>query len=84
MKKVVLYTSVHCGYCTMAKQLLDHKNVTYEEIRVDLDASARQVMEQLTQRRTVPQIVIGDKPIGGFDDLKALDVSGDLDAILSN
>lgn len=84
MKKVVLYTSAHCGYCTMAKRLLDHKNVVYDEIRVDLDASARQVMEQLTERRTVPQILIGDHPIGGFDDLKALDISGKLDELLSN
>lgn len=66
-----------------AKQLLDHKNIPYQEVRVDLDDTQRAEMERLSGRRTVPQIFINDQPIGGFDDLSKLEKEGKL-AILLN
>lgn len=83
MKKVMLYLTDHCGYCTAAKALLVRKNIHFEEVRVDLDADALTRMMKLSGRRTVPQIFIGDQSIGGFDDLKALDDSGELDKLLT-
>lgn len=82
MAKVIIYTTQICPYCDFAKQLLDKKNVTYQEIRVDTDADQRATMERLSQRRTVPQIFINDQSIGGFDDLAALDKAGKLDNLL--
>ncbi len=83
MAKVVIYTSEQCPYCMFAKSLLDKKQVSYQEIRVDLDPQKRSEMEQLSGRRTVPQIFINEKSIGGFDDLSALDKSGKLDSLLT-
>ena len=71
MQKVILYSTAVCPYCTQAKQLLKQKGLDYSEIRVDLDESERDKMITLTGRRTVPQIFIDDKHIGGFDDLYA-------------
>jgi len=78
MKKVVIYSTVICPYCIHAKQLLESLNVPYEEIRVDVDPTLRVKMEQITGRRTVPQIFIGERHVGGFDDLKALLDRGEL------
>lgn len=83
MAKVVVYSKDHCPYCRLAKELLTAKQITFEEIRVDLDAAQLEKMMQLSQRRTVPQIFINDKPIGGYDDLAALLKSGKLDALLN-
>lgn len=82
MKKVILYGKPVCPYCTRAKALLDSKGIPYQEIRIDLDDTLREEMIQKSQRQTVPQIFIDDKPIGGFDDLYALDKSGQLDKLL--
>lgn len=82
MAKIVLYTKNHCPYCDHAKQLLDHKKVVYQEIPVDTDSNKRAEMERLSGRRTVPQILINDQPIGGFDDLAALEKAGKLDDLL--
>jgi len=71
MKKVVMYTTNTCPYCTMAKKLLDQKGLTYSEIRVDLDDDQREKMIALSGRRTVPQIFFDDTHIGGYDDLYA-------------
>jgi glutaredoxin 3 len=68
----------------MAERLLNKKGVTQiEKIRVDLDPSLMQEMMQITGRRTVPQIYIGDRHVGGFDDLSALDAGGELDPLLA-
>lgn len=83
MAEVLVYSKDHCPYCDRAKQLLDRKGVAYQEIRIDLDMDQAKVMIDLTQRKTVPQIVINGKPIGGFDDMWALEQSGSLDTLLT-
>lgn len=82
MAKVIIYTTASCPYCVQAKQLLTHKEIAYDEIRVDLDSEKRDEMIELSGRRTVPQIFINDQAIGGFDDLWALERSGELDKLL--
>ena len=82
MKKILIYTANRCGYCVMAKRLLDNKNTPYTEINVDEKMGMREEMMQKTKRRTVPQIYIGDFHVGGFDDLNALNKAGKLDALL--
>lgn len=84
MNKVVIYSSGHCPYCVMAKQLLDRKGVAYDEIRVDQHPEKREEMMQKSQRRTVPQIFINGKAVGGYTDLVDIDRSGQLDALLIN
>lgn len=84
MKKILIYTAHRCGYCVMAKKLLDSKNAIYTEINVDEQDGMREEMMKKTQRRTVPQIYIGDFHVGGFDDLNALNKAGKLDSLLNN
>lgn len=84
MNKVVMYTTQVCPYCVRAKQLLAQRGATsIEEIRVDMDPAARTRMVELTGRRTVPQIFIGDTHVGGCDDLIALDQRGGLLPLLA-
>ena len=81
---VTMYSTEVCPYCAMAERLLQAKGVSHiEKIRVDLDPEQRNLMIQKTNRRTVPQIFIGDKHVGGYDDLLALDQRGELDTLLS-
>jgi len=85
MSKIKMYVTGYCPYCTMAERLLRAKGVEDEDIvkiRVDLEPALRVEMMQLTRRRTVPQIYIGDQHVGGFDDLSALDRAGALDPLL--
>ncbi len=83
MPPVKMYTTAYCPYCTRAKQFLQAKGVLQlDEIRIDTDAAARIVMMEVTGRRTVPQIFIGDTHVGGYDDLVALDKSGGLQPLL--
>ncbi len=82
MPEIIIYTGRLCPYCTMAKRLLDRKGVSYSEIDVDSEPDLRQQLMEKTQRRTVPQIYIGDHHIGGFDDLQALDMKKQLDPLL--
>jgi glutaredoxin 3 len=83
MPKVTVYTSDACPYCVRAKRLLDAKGVDYEQIHLALwDAEARVRLTELTGRRTVPQILVEDTPLGGYDDIKALDDAGRLDDLL--
>ncbi len=83
--KIIIYTKANCSYCDWAKQLLDKKQATYQEVRIDLDETARTDMERLSNgRRTVPQIFINDQLIGGFDDLSALEKAGKLDNLLQS
>ena len=85
MSKIKMYVTGYCPYCTMAERLLRAKGIEDEDIvkiRVDLEPALRVEMMQLTRRRTVPQIYIGDQHVGGFDDLSALDRAGALDPLL--
>jgi glutaredoxin 3 len=85
MKHVKIYTTQVCPYCQRAKQLLQRRGVSeMEEIRVDLHPEERDAMVQLTGRRTVPQIFIGDTHVGGCDDLVALDLRGGLEPLLAD
>jgi glutaredoxin 3 len=83
MQHVKMYTTAFCPYCVRAKQILKAKGVEdIEEIRVDTDPGARAAMMEITQRRTVPQIFIGQTHVGGCDDLMALDSRGGLVPLL--
>ena len=85
MKQVKMYTTAVCPYCVMAKQLLASKGVTdIEEIRIDINDEQRERMMEITGRRTVPQIFIGETHVGGFDDLSALNQTGKLDVLLAD
>jgi len=84
MANVLMYTSAICPYCMNAERLLASKGVKeINKIRVDLQPEKRDEMIEKTGRRTVPQIFIGDRHIGGFDDLRALDLAGELDPLLA-
>lgn len=79
---IEMYTAEYCGFCKRAKSLLQGKGVTWQEIHVDHDPEKRMEMVERSGHRTVPQIWIGELHIGGFDDLYALDRSGELDKLL--
>jgi glutaredoxin 3 len=83
MPKILIYTTDICPYCIMAKRLLDKKGTRYTEINVDAKPGLREAMMQKTQRRTVPQIYIGDLHVGGFDELYALEQQKKLDTLLT-
>ena len=84
MAKIIMYSTAICPYCINAERLLTAKGVKeIEKIRVDLQPEQRLEMMQKTGRRTVPQIYIGDQHIGGFEELRELDVAGGLDSLLS-
>jgi glutaredoxin 3 len=82
LAKIRIYTTQWCPYCRMAKQLLAGKGQRWEEIDVEAEPSRRDEMIQRSGRRTVPQIWIDERHVGGFDDLAALDAAGELDALL--
>lgn len=83
MQAVKMYTTAVCPFCIRAKQVLKAKGVVQiEEIRIDVDPAQREHMMQITGRRTVPQIFIGDTHVGGCDDLIALDGKGGLIPLL--
>ena len=79
---VTVYVSGWCPYCERAKGLLNQKNVAFSEINVEDEPRFREEMMARSKRRTVPQIFIGDKHIGGCDDLFELDRSGELDRLI--
>jgi len=84
MPSVEIYTTPSCPYCHAAKRLLDRKGVLYAEIDVSRDPALRQAMTQRANgRRTVPQIFIGARHVGGSDDIHALDHAGKLDPLLA-
>ncbi|HEU4409725.1 MAG TPA: glutaredoxin 3 [Polyangiaceae bacterium] len=80
--KVVVYVTDYCPYCTRAKALLDKKGVPYDTVDVTGDDAKRAWLVRATGRRTVPQIFINDRAVGGCDDLYALDRGGKLDPML--
>jgi glutaredoxin 3 len=84
MQPVTMYTTAVCPYCTRAKQILKARGVeVIAEIRVDMQPAERMKMMEITGRRTVPQIFIGDTHVGGCDDLMALDSRGGLMPLLN-
>ena len=81
---ITMYSTRICPYCQMAERLLKSKGVeTINKILIDTDPAKRDEMMARTQRRTVPQIYIGDTHVGGFDDLAALDKAGELVKLLN-
>ena len=80
---IVMYSGEHCAYCVRARRLLEKKGVAFREIKVDQSPGLRIEMEQLSRRRTIPQIFIHGRHIGGFDDLAALESAGKLDELLA-
>lgn len=83
MPNVVMYTTRVCPFCVRAKALLNAKGIEFEERTVELSPEGRQFLVDLSGRYTVPQILINDTPIGGFDELAALNRSGELDQLLA-
>ena len=85
MPDILMYSTAVCPYCVAAERLLRSKGVQHiEKVRVDLDPARREEMMTRTGRRTVPQIYIGDRHVGGFDDLAALDREGGLVPLLTD
>ena len=84
MQPVKMFSTLSCPYCVQAKALLKERGVeAIDDVRVDLEPAQRQTMIEITGRRTVPQIFIGDTHVGGCDDLLALDRRGGLLALLA-
>ena len=84
MTDVLIYTKTTCGFCHSAKRLLEQKGLEYTEISVDADRELWNKMVEDSGQRTVPQIWINDKWVGGCTDLYALDRSGKLDQMIAN
>ncbi len=82
MPRIELYGTEFCSFCAAARLMLKRKGLAYEDIIVSADPEARAEMERRSGRRTVPQIFIDGRAIGGFDELEALDKSGELDRLL--
>jgi glutaredoxin 3 len=81
-RKVTVYTKRNCPYCVRAKALLTKKSVAYEEISVEGNDDLRSWLVERSGQMTVPQIFVGERPLGGFSDIDALDREGRLDPIL--
>lgn len=84
MSEVRIYTTTACGYCVAAKRLLGKRGIAFVEEDVTGNADKRQWLVATTGRRTVPQIFIGDKSIGGYEELAALDREGRLESMLGD
>jgi glutaredoxin 3 len=82
MAKVIIYTKDYCSFCLGAKALLRSKEVEFEEIDITRDVTLQEEVQRLSGRRTVPQIFIDSRPIGGFEELRQLDLTGELDCLL--
>ena len=81
MPRIRIYTTRWCGYCIRAKALLDSRGLAYEEINLDDDPHFRRTLQELTGGWTVPQILVDDRPIGGYTELWALDKRGVLEQL---
>ena len=79
---VIIYSAEWCGPCVYAKKLLNEKNIQYKEIDIEQNDISREDLEKMTGGSTVPQIIINDKCIGGFDQLLKLEQSGELNKLL--
>ena len=82
--KVIIYGNASCPFCGAARMLLKKKAVEFEDISITGDAALLEEMQQKSGRRSVPQIFIGDHHVGGFDELDALNRSGELDNLLAD
>jgi glutaredoxin 3 len=80
--KVTVYTKESCPFCVRAKRLLERKGVAFEEVNVEHNDALREWLVERSGQRTVPQIFVGDRSLGGFSDIDALDRDGKLDPIL--
>ncbi|HXC58945.1 MAG TPA: glutaredoxin 3 [Steroidobacteraceae bacterium] len=83
MNPVVMYTTDWCPYCSRARRLFETKGVAFTDIDVDTTEGARAEMQKRSGRTSVPQIFIGARHLGGYDDVKALDDRGELDPLLN-
>ena len=85
MKKVVIYTGPMCNYCSAAKHLLNKRKINFEEIDIGYDDEKREEMlKKSNGARTIPQIFIGEKHVGGYVELRALEKDGNLDNLLNS
>jgi glutaredoxin 3 len=84
LKTIKVYSARMCGYCRAAERLLNSKGVSYDVIKVDEDPALYEHMKEISGRHTVPQIFIGDYHVGGFDDLSAINQTGELDKLLAD
>jgi len=83
MSRVTVYSTAHCGYCNMAKTKLDQWDIPFDEVRIDIDAEALKEFATVTNgARSVPQIIIDGRPIGGFSELTELHMDGELDELM--
>jgi GrxC family glutaredoxin len=83
MPKVIVYTKDYCAFCKQAKALLQSKGVPFEEIDLGDDEALQGEVWRLSGRRTVPQIFVDGKPLGGYQEIRALDATGELDKVLT-
>ena len=83
MAEITIYGTEFCSFCTAARLLLKKKGVNYADVLVSRDDEQRKIMERLSGRRSVPQIFIDSRSVGGFEELYALEISGELDSLLS-
>jgi glutaredoxin 3 len=83
MKPVTVYTTDMCPFCRSAKALLDKRGVAYEEVNLARDPDARNKLADVTGGFTFPQVVVGDQTVGGFEELRAADRSGQLNELLA-
>ncbi|MDA3870604.1 MAG: glutaredoxin 3, partial [Gammaproteobacteria bacterium] len=82
--EITIYSSKFCGFCVAAERLFKSKDIEYKLIKVDEDPSQFEHMIEITGRRTVPQIYIGEYHVGGFDELTAINQTGELKALLES
>lgn len=83
MPRLTVYTTDWCGYCTRAKHLLEQRGLAYDEVNLDHDPAMRDRVFELGGRMTVPLIMLGDTPLGGYNELAALDRSGELERLVA-
>jgi glutaredoxin 3 len=83
MTTVTVYSTSWCPWCDRAKALLNARGIAYEDVNIETEPDFRRKLVNLTGGYTVPQIVVGEKPIGGFRELRALDASGELSELLA-
>ena len=85
MKKITIYTGPMCNYCSAAKHLLNKKKINYKEIDIGYDEKKREdMLKKSNGAKTIPQIFIEEKHVGGYVELKALENKGELDRLLKN
>ena len=85
MSRVTVYSTAHCGFCNMAKTKLDQWDIPFDEVRIDIDAEAMKEFATVTNgARSVPQIIIDGKTIGGFSELTELHMDGELDELMES